>query len=94
VGYQVRRFGQTKRIAGTLSHAGQGATMPRPPNPAGPFRYLNSSPALIRQATMMYERFPLFLWNFEDLLVECAIDICQLWFGSTNLHGRWRYFLA
>lgn len=31
--------------------------MPRPKEPAGPFRYFNSSPEVIRLAVMMYVKF-------------------------------------
>ncbi len=42
-----------------------------------PFRYFNSSPAIIRLAVMMYVRFPLALRQVEDLLSERGIDICH-----------------
>ena len=42
-----------------------------------PFRYFNSSPAIIRLAVMMYVRFPLSLRQVEDLLSERGIDICH-----------------
>ena len=42
-----------------------------------PFRYFNSSPAVIRLAVMMYIRYPLSLRQVEDLLFERGIDICQ-----------------
>ena len=51
--------------------------MPRPRKPASPFRYLNSSPEVIRLVVMMYVRFPLSLRNGEDLLFERGIDICH-----------------
>jgi putative transposase len=51
--------------------------MPRPKKPAGPFRYFNSSPEVIRLVVMMYVRFPLSLRNVEDLLAERGIDICH-----------------
>ena len=51
--------------------------MPRPRKPASPFRYLNSSPEIIRLAVLMYVRFPLSLRNVEDLLFERGIDICH-----------------
>jgi putative transposase len=41
-----------------------------------PFRYFRTSPEVIRLAAMMYLRFPLWLWNVEDLLHERGIDIC------------------
>ena len=40
-----------------------------------PFRYLKTSPEIIRLAVMMYVRFPLSLRNVEDLLHERGIDI-------------------
>jgi hypothetical protein len=41
--------------------------MPRSRKPAGPFRYFNSSPEIIRLVVMIYVRFPLSLRNLEDL---------------------------
>ncbi len=59
--------------------------MPRPRKPAGPFRYFNSSPEVIRLVVLMYVRFPLSLRNVEDLLFERGIDIChetvRLWWN-------------
>jgi putative transposase len=50
-----------------------------------PFRYFNSSPAVIRLVVMMYVRFPLSLRNVENLLFERGIDIChetmRLWWN-------------
>ena len=40
-----------------------------------PFRYLKTSPEIIRLAVMTYVRFPFSLWNVEDLLHERGIDI-------------------
>jgi len=40
-----------------------------------PFRYLKTSPEIIRLAVMMYVRFPLSLRNVEDLLHERGVDI-------------------
>jgi putative transposase len=51
--------------------------MSRPRKSASPFRYFNSSPAVIRLVVMMYIRFPLSLRNVEDLLFERGIDICH-----------------
>src|ERR1039457_431790 len=42
---------------------------------AHPFRYLNSSPEVIRLVVMMYVKYPLSLRNVEDLLFERGIDI-------------------
>lgn len=59
--------------------------MPRIRKPASPFRYVNSSPEIIRLAVLMYVRFPLSLRNVEDLLFERGIDICnetvRLWWN-------------
>jgi putative transposase len=44
------------------------------PNP-NPFRYLKTSPEIIRLAVMLYIRFPLSLRNVEDLLHERGIEI-------------------
>ena len=60
--------------------------MPRPCKPAGPFRYFNSSPEVIRLVVMMYIRFPLSLRNVEDLLFERGIGHCQSKFYTTVLH--------
>lgn len=49
--------------------------MPRLRNPAGPFRYINTSPEIIRLIMTMYVRFALILRNGEDLLFECGSDI-------------------
>jgi len=40
-----------------------------------PFKYVHSSPEIIRLVVMMYVRFPLSLRNVEDLLHERGIDI-------------------
>ena len=42
-----------------------------------PFRYLNSSPKVIRLVVLTYVRFPLSLRNVEDLLFERGTDICH-----------------
>jgi len=42
-----------------------------------PFRYLNSSPEIIRLTVMMYIRSPLSLRQVEDLLFGRRIDICH-----------------
>jgi putative transposase len=39
------------------------------------FRYVKTSPEIIRLAVMIYVRFPLSLLNVEDLLHERGIDI-------------------
>ena len=52
---------------------------------AHPFRYLHSSPEVIRLVVMIYMRYPLSLRNIEDLPFERGIDIyhkpVQLWWG-------------
>ena len=40
-----------------------------------PFKYLKTSPEIIRLAVMIYVRYPLSLSNAEDLLHERGIDI-------------------
>lgn len=40
-----------------------------------PFRYLDSSPEVIRAMVMMYVKHPLSLRNVEDLLFERGIDV-------------------
>jgi len=40
-----------------------------------PFRYFNSSPAVIRLTVMMYVRYPLSLRQVEDLLFERGINV-------------------
>ena len=42
-----------------------------------PFRYLNSSPEVIRLTVLMYVRYPLSLRQVKDLLFERGIDICH-----------------
>jgi hypothetical protein len=44
--------------------------MPRPRQPASPFRYFSSSPEVIRLAVLLYVKCPLSLRNVEDLLAE------------------------
>lgn len=61
--------------------------MPRPPKPASPFRYFNSSPEVIRLVIMMYVKYPLSLQNVEDLLHERGIDI-----GHETVRFRWQRF--
>ena len=43
--------------------------------PASPFRYFHSASELIREAVMLYVRFPLSLRNVEDLLFERGYDL-------------------
>ncbi len=45
--------------------------------PPSPFRYFNSSPAVIRLVVMINVKYPLSLRNVEDLLAERGIDICH-----------------
>ena len=49
--------------------------MPRPCQPASPFRYFKTSPEVIRLAVLLYVKYPLSLRNVEDLLTERGIDI-------------------
>lgn len=51
--------------------------MPRPRKPANPFRYVHSSPEVIRIVVVMYIRFPLLLRYVEDLLFERGIGRCR-----------------
>lgn len=44
--------------------------MSRADKPRQAIRYFNSSAEVIRLAVMMYVRFPLSLWNVEDLMFE------------------------
>jgi putative transposase len=39
------------------------------------FCYFKMSPEIIRLTVMMYVRYPLSLWNVEDLLHERGIDV-------------------
>ena len=52
-----------------------------------PFRYFNSSPEVIRYATMMYIRYPLSLRQVEDIPFERGIDTCH-----ENLRFWWNRF--
>ncbi|MGV9010520.1 hypothetical protein [Brevundimonas sp.] len=58
--------------------------MARPKKTHGPFRWVDSSPEVIRTVVMMYGKFPLSLRNVEDL-AERGIDIChetlRLWWN-------------
>lgn len=47
------------------------------PWPPDPFRWFDSSPAVIRLAVLMYVRYPLSLRNVENMLFERGIDICH-----------------
>jgi len=40
-----------------------------------PFKYFKISSEIIRLAVMLYIRFPLSLWNVEDLLHERGINV-------------------
>lgn len=59
--------------------------MPCARKAANPFRYLHSSPEVIRLAVLMYVRFPLSLRNVEDLLFKRGINAChetvRLWWN-------------
>ena len=52
-----------------------------------PFRYVNSSPEVIRLAVMMYVRDPVSLRQVEDLLCERGIDI-----GHETVRYWWNRF--
>jgi putative transposase len=54
-----------------------GKTSRRSKPTTDPFRYFNASPEVIRSVVMMYVRFPLSLWNVEDLLFERGIYLCH-----------------
>ena len=58
--------------------------MPRPKKSAGPFRYFNSSPEVIRLVVLMYVRFPLSLRNVEDLLFERGITPTSTTTSTSN----------
>ena len=49
--------------------------MSRPREPHSPFRYFNSSTAVIRLVVLMYVKYPLSLQNVEDLLFERRVDV-------------------
>ena len=51
--------------------------MPRRKPPPNPFRWFDSSPAVIRLVVMLYVKYPLSLRNVENLLHERGIDICH-----------------
>ena len=40
-----------------------------------PFKWFKTSPEIIRQAVMLYNRFPLSLRNVEELLHERGIEV-------------------
>lgn len=44
---------------------------------ASSFRYLKTSPEVIRAVVLMYVRCPLSLRNVGDLLFERGIDVCH-----------------
>jgi transposase-like protein len=59
------------------------------------FRYVKTSPEIIRLAVMMYVRYPLSLRNVEDLLHERGIDITHEgtvkspnWASPRNARGK------
>ena len=52
-----------------------------------PFRYLRTSPEIIRLAVMLYVRFPLSLRNVEDLLHERGVEI-----GHETVRFWWQRF--
>ena len=60
-----------------LLEAGRANLQPCLMTKHSPFRYLKTSPEVIRLAVMMYVRFPLSLRNVEDLLHERGVDVCR-----------------
>ena len=54
---------------------------------SNPFRYFKTSPEVIRLAVMMYFRFPLSLWQVEDLLSELSISSHETVRASWNRFG-------
>jgi len=52
-----------------------------------PFRYLDSSPEIIRLVVQMYVRYPRSLRNVENLLAERGIDI-----GHEKVRLSWNRF--
>ena len=40
-----------------------------------PFKWFKTSPEIIRLTAMLSVRFPLSLWNIEDLLHERDVDV-------------------
>ena len=75
----VSLFGAVKTNALVGEGCGEGwyKSMPRPRQPASPFRYFHSSPEVIRLVVMLYVRYPLSLRAVEDLLCERGIDLCH-----------------
>jgi putative transposase len=61
------------------------------PSP-NPFRYLKTSPEIIRLAVMLYIRFPLSLRNVQDLLHERGIEIShetvRFWMSAAEIRRR------
>jgi len=64
---------------------------------SSPLRHFKTSLEVIRLAVMMYVRFPLSLWNVEDMLHECGIEIShetvRFWwnrFGPMLASGTWK----
>ena len=62
-------------VRAKLVEAGRASLWLRKMTKRSPFRYFKTSPEVIRMAVMMYIRFPLSLWNVEDLFHERGIDI-------------------
>ena len=50
-----------------------------------PFRWVDSSPEVIRLMVMMYVKYPLSLRNVEDLLFQRGNDLCH---GTVRLGRR------
>ena len=58
------------------------------------FRYFKTSPEIIRLVVKLYIRFPLSLWNVEDLLRERGIDVShetiRFWWHRFTPRTWWR----
>jgi transposase-like protein len=54
----------------------------KPSGLTGRLRYFKTSSVIIRLAVLLYVRFPLSLWNVEDLLHERGVDVSHetVWF--------------
>ena len=77
----MAKGGQKDRNPGGFARLNQlepGGVVQWPPATQNPFRYLHSSPEVIRLTVMMYTRYPLSLRQVEDLLFERGSDICHL----------------
>jgi len=64
-----------------------GALRPPAMTKFDPFKYLHSSPAIIRLAVMLYVRFPLSLRKLEDILHERGVEV-----SHETVHFWWNKF--